>query len=111
MANLDWRITIYPNGVNQSHLGSFDVRLRLINLPSQWKELMITFTIHSPQTQSGFVDLCTYKQGSMSKGWPCLCLSYKRLKLNLTQLQFNISIKLLKVTLNNNIIHHQTSCI
>ncbi len=36
--DLQWQIRLYPNGYNQSQIGSFLVSLKLVTLPSKWKK-------------------------------------------------------------------------
>ena len=110
MANLDWRIEIKPNGMSRANIGSFDVFLKLLHRPSQWQEIIIAFTIQSPQTKSSYMDLTTYKEGEMSPGWSDFSLSLKEVKQrHLKKLILKVTIKIIRVTLNDNIIHYQSS--
>lgn len=110
MADLNWKIEIQPNGMNADRVGSFDVFLSLLHRPPQWKELIINFTIQSPQTQSSYVDMVTYKEGKMSIGWSAFTLSLEELKeTKYDGLIFIVSVKIIKIILINDTIHYKST--
>eukprot|EP01084_Bolivina_argentea_P072630 131877_1 len=74
IGDLNWKIKIYPNGYNQSNVGSVDVYVKLITLPSSWKNVTIMQSIQSPQTQSSFTGLTTYIKNGYTTGWPVYTL-------------------------------------
>eukprot|EP01084_Bolivina_argentea_P113943 202967_1 len=70
IGDLNWQIELNPNGWNQSTVGAVGVFVKLITLPSSWKNVTIMRSIQSPQTQSSYTRLATYIKNGQSKGWP-----------------------------------------
>ena len=45
VGKLDWEIELFPNGDKQKRKGSFIVNLKLLTLPTKWKEILICRTM------------------------------------------------------------------
>lgn len=96
MANLEWNIEIYPNGMQKDRIGSFDIFLRLLHRPKNWRDIIINLAIQSPQTQSNFVDMVIYNDHAMSWGWDAHTLSLKEVKqAQHDKLMLKISIRII----------------
>ena len=97
IGQITWQIRLFPNGTDKESIGSCDVYLKLISMPSSWKEITITLTIKSIQTYSSYTHMNTCKIGE-SFGWPSYTLSQSELRDgNFNGIDFFISIKILKI--------------
>ena len=55
IGQITWIIELCPNGYKKEHVGSCMVYLKLISMPSTWKDVTITRTIQSPKTYSSYI--------------------------------------------------------
>eukprot|EP01083_Nonionella_stella_P064495 168127_1 len=104
MCHLVWQIEAYPNGNTPSSIGSFNIYLRLISIPSAWKNITICRTFKCNETQSGYTAVSQYDK-TTSLGWPDFTLSLQDIKTRihwLNPLQFMIQIKVLQIRLHKN---------
>eukprot|EP01084_Bolivina_argentea_P163137 283847_1 len=97
IAGLNWQIHAYPNGHKTSNIGNFGLFLKLLSLPSNWKEIILYRRIQCKETQSSFTSVHTYKQ-RMSNGWTNGTLLLQNIiNRNLTQLTIDIHIQILRI--------------
>ena len=109
MANLTWRLEIYPNGQRKDRIGSFDIYLSLLKRPKRWKKIIATMIIQSPQTKSSFVGMPIFEKDKMNKTWPNCSLSLSEfIQSNLEHLSIKVFIKIQRVILDNKTIHFQS---
>eukprot|EP01084_Bolivina_argentea_P309793 535899_1 len=81
IGELNWKIEMYPNGNNKEEMGSFDVFVTLLSLPTSWKSVIINKSIQCQQTKSSQTDLSTYNNsGRQSLGWNVNCLRLEEIK-------------------------------
>eukprot|EP01084_Bolivina_argentea_P113944 202970_1 len=103
IGGLNWRIEIIPNGNEQSQVGAVMIYVKLIKLPSSWKNVTIMRSIQSPQTQSSDTRLSTYIENDYSLGWPTYTLRLDELiKSKYKRLTFIISIDIIRIILKEN---------
>ena len=69
IGKLDWQINVYPNGNSKNSIGSFNVYVKLLSLPSTWEYVIISRTILCQQTQAKVTNITTSYEGT-SAGWP-----------------------------------------
>eukprot|EP01084_Bolivina_argentea_P209754 357213_1 len=98
VGGLEWKISICPNGDDQTTIGSFDIDLGLDTLPTIWKCIIIRFTLHSPQTDSKMTAIVSYHFSGQRWGWDSYSLTLAEIKaLNPTKLIFNADIEIIRI--------------
>eukprot|EP01084_Bolivina_argentea_P310027 536350_1 len=96
--NLYWQLKIYPNGDSIKYIDSFDVFLKLITMPTEWKCVVIAFTIHSPQTCSKFSSIHQFDNTISKCYWPPYTLSLSELKqLHPSEIILTVDIEILRI--------------
>jgi len=63
IGEIEWQIEMHPNGYRKEEIGSCDVYLKLISMPSSWKQITVTRTIKSIQTYSSQTCMMRYDIG------------------------------------------------
>eukprot|EP01084_Bolivina_argentea_P317122 549796_1 len=103
IGELNWKIGIFPNGWPKERMGSFDVCVELLSLPTSWKSVIINRIIQCQQSQSSDTNIATYNKSGDSKGWQANTLRLEEIKeLKIDNLVFIIEIKILRIILKNN---------
>ena len=94
-----WQMIMTPNGMDKESIGSCDIFLNLISMPSKYNQITILMMIKCPQTHSSYTTMCIYKIGQ-SFGWPPGTQSLAELKFHQnTNIQFIIVIKILSMSM------------
>eukprot|EP01084_Bolivina_argentea_P025922 48192_1 len=62
IGELNWKIQINPNGWQKERMGSFDVYVKLLSLPTSWESVIINRIIQCPQTESSQTSISTYNK-------------------------------------------------
>eukprot|EP01083_Nonionella_stella_P271005 917970_1 len=55
VGKLNWKINVYPNGLNEKSKGCCGVFVRLLGMPSSWKSIFCQLHIECPQMQNKMV--------------------------------------------------------
>ena len=104
MSHLIWQIEAYPNGNTPATIGSFNLYLRLIKMPSAWRSINVCRTFTCEETRSGYTAVSRYDSGT-SLGWPDFNLSLADVQSRVhwnKALKFTINIKILQIKLHKN---------
>lgn len=104
MCHLLWTLEAYPNGQTDKNAGSFNLYLKLVQMPKAWKSITILRCFKCAQTHSGYVAVSTYQIGT-SLGWPDYNLSLKDCQSRnhwMKNLKFRINVKILQIRLKKN---------
>eukprot|EP01084_Bolivina_argentea_P317123 549798_1 len=103
IGELNWQIVMYPNGFSKERMGSFDVSVQLLSLPTLWESVIINSVSQSPQTKSSFTSISIYKESGDTFSWRTNTLRLEEIKqLNINHLIFIIKIQILRITLKDN---------
>ena len=90
-----WKLQLKPNGFDEKQIGSCNIYLCLVWMPSLWSEITISQTIKSVQTYASHKHMQRYHTGK-SYGWGTYTLSLEELKAgNYDHITFEAEIKLL----------------
>ena len=89
-----------PNGLDEKQIGSCNIYLCLLSMPSSWSEITITQTIKSLETYASHKHMQRYRREKYA-------LSLDELKEgNYEQIAFEADIKLLSVKYNTDIVEY-----
>eukprot|EP01084_Bolivina_argentea_P044341 81602_1 len=95
---LDFKLRIYPNGMNSLQVDSFDVFLILNTMPEEYKCITVSFIINSPQTFSKWGIIQNYTHSGTKWGWISYALSLSELKeLNPSEIILIVDIEILRI--------------
>ena len=70
MANLRWKLTLYPNGATESAIGSVNIYLKLVSFPGSLSSIGVSLGIFCKQTMTSYSYLIDYTKDGDSKGLP-----------------------------------------
>eukprot|EP01083_Nonionella_stella_P171860 588014_1 len=101
ISELDWKIRLYSNGMDEEDGGYCGVCVRLLEMPSSWKSVFCQFHIECPQMQKQMQKQMLFSQSyNTSKGYAFYFSSLEDLKAACDKkIVFVITISITRITL------------
>eukprot|EP01084_Bolivina_argentea_P030549 56583_1 len=92
IAALNWRIEC------SNAKGSFDVFLRLMQIPSQFEFILVQYNIECLESLASFTSMTKYDDSHMSWGWSDGTMTIEEIKnLQIEQISIKINVKILRI--------------
>ena len=102
MANLKWKIRLYPNGNTESDEGSVMIFLQLVSLPPALRKITTSLAFFSKQTMSSITYLCNYTKSGDNNGIPPKTLLLSEwIRTNTKSISISIAILVNNIELND----------
>eukprot|EP01084_Bolivina_argentea_P089136 160894_1 len=98
MAGLKWRIEYQPNGKDSTNKGSFNVYLRLIELPFHFEFILVQRRTECIKTLTSATSIYKYEHNTMNWRWNNDTMRIEEIKnLKTNQISIKINMKILKI--------------
>ena len=110
MNKLKWQIRLYPNGNQQGNRGSVKVFLKLIELPTNFDRIMLSFSLLCDKGMSCHTDMRIYNKSGQGSGWLDNTLSLQEWRsMNINSVSLLITIKVHYIILKKEVFMNNDS--
>ena len=95
---LSWQFEAYPNAEDEQGAGGFDLFIKLVHIPSSWKNIVCCIKIQCLETMTEYSNACVFSKGE-AFAWPVNSMLFSEIE-SLDSLSFSIEIEMHKIILD-----------
>eukprot|EP01083_Nonionella_stella_P103623 296110_1 len=109
IGNLQWTLSIHPNGHNLNDIGEFYTAVTLLSLPITWGHIDVAQSIIINETNTKVIAIAKYHHTQQCSGTSLLLNEI--VALSLCTLTIDITIKILRIVANPKVVTAFKDCI